>query len=334
MSFEYTIFTGGPGGEIRTKQVSRTKRPEDVVIKITHSGLCYTDIHQRHRDIALGHEGAGVVVDVGSAVRKLKVGDRVGFGFLRGTCGHCSECLTGDDMYCPGADLYSVQGASDVGSLASHAFIPETFAYKIPDSIPSAHAAPFMCAGATVFEALYRYGVRSGDRVGVLGVGGLGHLAIQFARAMGCTVIVFSTNESKCQEALELGAHEFIVFTSAEARKSVIPVNHLLVVSPRQPDWKIFIPLLAPHATIFPLTVDMTGDLTLPALPFIAKGMRVQGSNVAPRSVYAPLLSFAATHNVKPIVQEFPMTQKGLSDAFAALDAGTVRYRAVLVAQD
>ncbi|KAI0033385.1 chaperonin 10-like protein [Vararia minispora EC-137] len=334
MSFEYTIFTGGPDGEIRTRKVSRAKRPGDVVIKITHSGLCFTDVHQKHRDIALGHEGAGEVIEVGPAVKTLKIGDLVGFGLQRGACGVCSECLAGEDSYCPDGDFYShPRGDPNVGSLASHALIPETFAFKIPDGMPSAYAAPFMCAGATVFEALYRYGARAGDRVGVLGVGGLGHLAIQLARAMGCIVIVFSTSESKRTEATTLGAHEFVVYTDEE-RRNVKPVKHLLVVSSRQPDWNIFMPLLSPRATIFPLTVDATGVLAIPAQPLTSKGLRVQGSKVAPRSVFAPMLSFASAHDVKPIVQEFPMTLRGLTDAFAALKVGVVRYRAVLVAQD
>jgi D-arabinose 1-dehydrogenase-like Zn-dependent alcohol dehydrogenase len=250
-------------------------------------------VHQKHRDIALGHEGAGVIVQVGPDVKKLKVfgtsssatcatltrcmfvagtalgSDCVGFffhalrnaaltcGAVRGTCGNCRECFEGEDvrflhflpsihdlihaqMYCATADLYAYpQGDPLTGSLASHAFVRETFAFLIPASMPSAHAAPFMCAGASCFEPLLRLGVRVGERVGVLGLGGLGHMAVQLARAMGCVVVVLSSSEGKREEAMKLGAHEFVVTKGVAKLEGVEQIRHLLVVSSAPPDWRL-----------------------------------------------------------------------------------------------
>ncbi|KAI0032511.1 chaperonin 10-like protein [Vararia minispora EC-137] len=334
MSFEYSIFSGSENGDIVVKKTERPFRPNDVIIKITHTGLCYTDVHQRKRDMALGHEGVGIVERIGPDVQTIEVGDRVGFSVVRDTCRRCKECLAGEDMYCVKPDIYShPTGSTNLGSLASHAVISETFVFCIPEAIDNLYAGPLMCAGATVFEPLYRYGVRAGERVGIVGVGGLGHLAIQFANKMGCEVVVFSSTDSKRDEACELGAHEFHTTKGKEKLEGVKPIKYLLVTTSSQPDWGLFVPIMDTRSTIFPLTVSEEA-FDISSFHIITKGMRIQGSDVAPRSVYHALLDFAAAQGIKPMVKQFPLTKDGIEKAFAAIEDGSLRYRAVLVAQD
>ena len=189
-----------------------------------------------------------------------------------------------------------------------------------------------MCGGATVFNALETYNIRPTDRVGVVGVGGLGHLAIQFAASFGCEVVVFSGTDSKKEEAIKLGATEFYATKGAKELAISKPIKHLLVTTAQQPDWSIYFNILAPEATVFPLSVDPIGELKVPYMPFLLNGIRVQGSVVAPRAVLWKMLDFAAQHAIRPMINEFPLTREGIEEAFEWLEKGKMRYRGVLVA--
>jgi D-arabinose 1-dehydrogenase-like Zn-dependent alcohol dehydrogenase len=201
--------------------------------------------------------------------------------------------------------------------------------YKIPDSIALAHAAPLMCGGATVFHVLQSFDLKSTQRVGVIGIGGLGHLAIQFAAKMGCEVVVFSSSESKRAEAMKLGAKEFVVL-QAGAELAIEPIDHFIITTSQPPEWKKFIPILAPGATIYPLTVS-AGDFHLPYEAITWGELRVQGSLVATRKVYKEMLGFAALHGIRPIIEEFPMSTEGIETSMERLRSGKMRYRGVLV---
>lgn len=216
------------------------------------------------------------------------------------------------------------------GSFSSHAIWKEDFLFPIPHAIASEHAAPLMCGGATVFNALQFHGVKSTDRVGIIGVGGLGHLAIQFASKMGCQVVVFSGTDSKKDQAMELGATEFYPTKDVKQLKIGKPIDHLLVTTSSQPDWSMFLPVMAPSGTIYPLSVS-EGDLTIPYMPLILQGLKVQGSLVAARQIHREMLEFAAVHNIRPIIETFPMSIEGVEKAFAHLEEGGMRYRGVLV---
>ncbi|KAL1696168.1 chaperonin 10-like protein [Schizophyllum commune] len=333
MSIEYTVFKGSESGRIYKDSASRQLRPDDVVVKITHSGLCYSDVHFKHRDMVIGHEGVGVVASVGPACTLFKAGDRVGWGFVRDTCGHCDMCYEGEDMYCETADTYGNKSL-DTGSLASHAVIRESFLFTIPDAVSLEDAAPMMCAGATVFEALTRYGVKSTDRVGVIGVGGLGHLAIQFAAKMGCEVVVFSSTDNKREEALAMGATEFYAVKGLTELPVERKIHCLLSTGSGQIPWGLYMPIMAPKGKIFPLTVEIGNFVGLPALPINGKGLTLQGSTVAPRQVFPKMLAQVAQHGIKPIIETFPMTEAGIAQAMERVESGKMRYRAVLVAED
>jgi D-arabinose 1-dehydrogenase-like Zn-dependent alcohol dehydrogenase len=188
-----------------------------------------------------------------------------------------------------------------------------------------------MCAGATVFNALQSFGAKSSDTVGIIGVGGLGHLAIQFASKMGCKVIVFSSTDSKKAEAIKLGADEFIATKSVKELLVSSPIDHLLVTTSFQPKWKQFLPIMAPGGTIHPLTVSPE-DLQIPYMPIIAGELKIQGSLVAARQVHREMIEFAAHHGIRPIIEEFPMTVEGIEESMMKLEEGKMRYRGVVVA--
>lgn len=186
-----------------------------------------------------------------------------------------------------------------------------------------------MCAGATVWNALTAYNARPTETVGIVGVGGLGHLAIQFAAKFGCRVVVLSSSDSKKAEALRLGAHEFIATKGASKISVAQKLDRLLVTTSAQPDWKLYVPIMNPGATIHPLSVD-SGDFAIPYGPLILKGLTIQGSVVAPRQIHRDMLKFAALHGIKPVIQEFPLSEAGIQDAMDKLEKGEVHFRAVL----
>ncbi|KAI1774953.1 GroES-like protein [Hypoxylon cercidicola] len=330
MSLTFTVFKGDKSGS--PKQTTTTKPKEltgdNVLVRITASGVCGTDLHYRTVDMVLGHEGVGVVEATGPMCKVFKKGDRVGWGYEHDSCGHCQQCLTGTETYCAGRQLYSYANL-DQGSFASHAIWREAFMFKIPDSISDEDAAPLMCGGATVFNALNAYSTLPTETVGVMGVGGLGHLAIQFAAKMGCRVVVISSTESKKDEAMRLGAHEFIATKGQTELKVSHLLDRLLVTTAIQPNWAQLVPLLAPGASVHPLSVD-GGNFEIPYMPLIAIPITVQGSIIASRYIQKRQLEFAALHQIKPVVEVFPMTEAGIKEAMDKLESGQIHFRAVL----
>lgn len=327
----FTVFKGSKDGSIKKSETTRDLSGDEVLLRVTASGLCGTDLHYRKADMVLGHEGVGVVEEVGPDAKLLKKGDRVGWGYEHDCCHHCQECLRGNETYCPERKLYGLADL-DRGSFANASIWSEKFLFKIPDNISDEDAAPLQCGGATVFNALHAYNAQPTETVGVMGVGGLGHLAIQFAAKMGCRVVVLSGSDRKKDEAMKLGAHEFVATKNAKELKVSKPLNRLLVTTSVPPDWNLVLPILAPGATIHPLTVA-EGDFAIPTMPMIAQGLTIQGSVVASRYIHQRMLEFAALHGVKPIIQKFPMTVEGIEKAMKTLDDGEMRYRGVLVPQ-
>lgn len=331
MAIEFTVFKGSPDGTIKqaTTRKDDLKR-DDVLVRITHSGVCFTDVHYQHADMALGHEGAGVVEATGPEAKDLQKGDRVGWGYEHDCCGRCRHCLTGWETLCRERKMY---GSADLdqGSFGSHAVWREAFLFKVPDGISNENAGPLMCGGSTVWNALHVAQARPTARVGVLGVGGLGHLAIQFAAKMGCQVVVFSGTDSKKDEAKKLGASEFYATKGVKELKIGKPIDNLLVTTSSQPDWKLYLEVMAPGGVISPLSVD-ANDLKIPYMPLLSNGLRVQGGIVSSRQVHRDMLDFAAFHGIKPVNMTFPLTLDGVKQSLNTLEEGKMRYRGVLVA--
>ncbi|KIY66921.1 NADP-dependent alcohol dehydrogenase [Cylindrobasidium torrendii FP15055 ss-10] len=336
MVYSGTTFRGDSNGDIvATKFARDALAPNEVLVNITHSGLCGTDLHFLHADIVLGHEGVGVVQEVGSEVKRFKVGDRAGWGYIQETCRSCTPCLDGKDQYCLSKGMY-FESRTDQGSMGEIAILPDQWLFHIPESLSSAAAAPLMCGGSTVFTPLAE-SIRPTERVGVIGIGGLGHLAIQMASKMGCVVVVFSGTESKRDEAIKLGASEFYATKGVEDF-STLGVKHkltsLLITTAQIPDLKpYFANLLAPNAKVFPLTGGFFPKIEIPYDIMIFQGISVIGSNLASRKTHMEMLEFCAHNKIAPMIEEFPMTKEGITEAVQKLEAGKMRYRGVLVAQ-
>ncbi|KAJ7497687.1 chaperonin 10-like protein [Mycena latifolia] len=330
MSVEFTVFKGSANEGIAESKTQHTAPTgNQVLVKITHSGICGTDEHYKHADMVLGHEGVGTVQQVGESVKGFNVGDIVGWGYTHKTCGTCEQCLLGQDQYCPNREFYGVHNLHQ-GSFGSHAIWDASFLFKVPEGLAPEHAAPLMCGGATIFEVIESYNIRPTDRVGVVGIGGLGHLAIQFLAKMGASVVVFSSTESKREEALRLGATEFYATKGVE-KFEMDKLDHLLVTTSIVPNWNPYLSVMKPKSTIYPLTVSF-GELVIPSLPVLVQGITIQGSAVAARSVHKRMLEFAARNHIEPVIERFPLTKSGVEEGMTRLREGKMRYRAVLVA--
>ncbi|CAL5865908.1 uncharacterized protein PFLUO_LOCUS114 [Penicillium psychrofluorescens] len=328
---EFNIFRGSEGGEIVPDTTRATLGPGDVFVEISHAGLCGTDRLFRTKGIALGHEGAGTVRDAGGAVDQFRVGDKVGFGWVQKVCGHCDYCITDKDQYCTHRENYGTHGF-EIGAFATHAVWHESMLIKLPDELECQYAPPLMCGGATVWEALTSDGIKPGDRVGIAGIGGLGHMAIQFASTLGCDVVVFSRDASKRDEAMSLGAKEFHVLQDGVAATGVKQVRHLMWCASIPPDLSQVLQRVAPDGTIHLLTISYQ-SIPTPLLPLVSNGIRLRGSAVASRLAIRKMLRFVALHGLRPITMTWPMTRDGIQAAFTTLEQGKMRYRGVLVGQ-
>ncbi|KAI0851981.1 GroES-like protein [Daldinia vernicosa] len=327
----FTVYKGSKNGVTKSSATKPENLTGDkVLLRITASGLCGTDLHSLHDDVILGHEGVGIVEAVGPEGKHLKKGDRVGFGYQHDSCGNCRNCLTGNETYCADRAMYGTDKV-DQGSFASYAIVREAFLHKIPEGMSDVDAAPLQCAGATVFAVLQAYNTRPTETVGVVGLGGLGHLAIQFAAKMGNRVIVLSGSDRKKDQAMKLGAHEFVSTKGKDKLEVSTPIDRLLVTTSAQPSWELILPIMAPGSAIYPLSVD-SGNLEIPYIPLIFNGIGVQGSLVASRNVHREMLAFAALHGIRPITETFPMTEEGVREAIDKLERGDVHLRAVLTA--
>ncbi|KAM0739426.1 hypothetical protein ACQRIT_007163 [Beauveria bassiana] len=319
MSISFQVFRGSEEGIIISSETSCELKDNEVFIEITHSGVCGTDELFLHSGQALGHEGVGIVRQVASGVEIVHVGDRVGFAYVRHVCSSCDMCATGHDQYCRKVRVYG-ECDFDVGSFGSGVVWDANHLFPIPETYESAHAAALMCAGASVWECLQdpREPARPSERVGVLGIGGLGHLAIKLASAMGCEVIALSRSETKREAAMSFGANEFHILDMTSevlSEKQIAPVKRLLLcsTSSAMEDLGRLMPLVDTGGIIYPLGVSF-GELKVPLLAVMAKGLRIQGSR---RRIY-------------PTIMTFPLTSEGIETSMRELREGRIRYKAVL----
>ncbi|KAK0654879.1 NADP-dependent alcohol dehydrogenase [Cercophora newfieldiana] len=332
MGIDFTVFKGSASGSIVEAKGYREAGPTEVLVKISHCGVCGTDEHYRHTDQGLGHEGIGIITEVGSMVHTLsefRVGDRVGMSYFQKVCGYCDFCVSGRQNMCSNVVFFGT-GNHDQGCFGTAVAWDISCLFKIPDEIPSEFAGPLMCGGSTVWSPLADFNIKPGTRVGIVAVGGLGHLAIQFAAKMGMEVVVFSGTESKKQQALELGASEFHVASGPGSLDKVEKVGALLITSSVSPDMAVYLPVLAQGALMFPLTVGFE-QMKLTPMDLITRNLKVIGHVVSGTPNVRQMLRFAAKQGIKPIIETFPMTRDGVEEAMTKLRDGKMRYRGVLV---
>jgi uncharacterized zinc-type alcohol dehydrogenase-like protein len=304
----------------------------EVEVKISHCGVCHSDVHLIDNDWGIskypfipGHEIVGSVVAVGSEVKDRKVGERVGIGWQSDSCGICEWCRQGDEHLCAKAQPTCI-GRN--GGYADRIRVNSRFAIPVPKVLESENVAPLLCAGITVYSPLRNHDIRPSSRVGVIGIGGLGHIGLQFAKAFGAEVTAFSTSKDKEAEAKSLGAHHFVNTRDTGALKKVAgSFDFLLSTVSADQDWQGYVNALRPKGTLCVVGVPPSA-IALQAFPLIAGQRAVAGSPTgSPRDLHE-MLDVAARHGVKAITEKFAMAKA--NDAVAKVKKNQVRYRAVL----
>jgi uncharacterized zinc-type alcohol dehydrogenase-like protein len=307
-------------------------KPNEVAIRITHCGVCHSDVHLIDNDWGFskypfipGHEIVGRVIAAGSDVKDRVIGERVGVGWQADSCGICEWCRQGDEHLCAKSQPTCV-GRN--GGYADMVRVNSRFAIPVPEVLESENVAPLLCGGITVYSPLRNHGVRPSSRVGVIGIGGLGHMGLQFAHAFGAEVTAFSTSKDKEAEAKTLGAHHFVNTRDTAALKKVAgSFDFLLCTVSADQDWQGYVNALRPKGT---LCVVGASPSAMQILPFslISGQKAVAGSPTgSPRDLHE-MLDVAARHGVKAITERFAMS--AANEAVARVKKNQVRYRAVL----
>ncbi|MGD0464928.1 MAG: NAD(P)-dependent alcohol dehydrogenase [Tepidisphaeraceae bacterium] len=307
--------------------------PEDVEVRVTHCGICHSDIALIDNDFGFssyplvpGHEVIGMVAAVGSQVREPRPGQRVGIGWSCGSCGKCEWCQRGEQMYCANEKL-TIVGRH--GGWASSVRAHWNYALVIPDALDSAAAAPLLCAGTTVFTPLIHYNVTAPMRTAVVGIGGLGHLAVQYLAAFGCEVTAISSSHDKDETARKFGATHFIATrNSDELAKAQRSFDFILSTVPADVNWPALIDALRPQGRLAICGIPES-DLKFNVFSILGE-KSVSGARSGSPSDTAQMLAFSARHGIAAMIESFAM-----SDVNKAVDhvrTGKARYRAVLVA--
>ncbi len=313
--------------------------PGEVLIKVEACGVCHGDLDVwqgafPYTDIAAypivpGHEVAGVVEEVGAGVDWPEKGMRVGMPWLYSSCGHCAACLEGDEVLC--SDI-QITGVTKDGGFQEFMSAPARHISELPDGIDFADAAPLMCAGLTVFAGLRNAGFEPGDRVAITGLGGLGHMGVLYARAMGGRVAVISSTMEKEKEARALGAERFINAKTDDVTKALQGweggADVIIATAPSAAMMKACFPGLGRHGTLVVVGV-IEDELSFAPTDFILAERRVIGSLIGSRADIRDALGFAVAHGIKPVITKFPLERLG--EALDQMQNGTLSGRGVIV---
>lgn len=303
----------------------------DVRVSITHCGLCHTDIHAIDNYYGIttypfvpGHEIVGYVSDVGSAVSELKEGDRVGIGWQGRSCMKCEWCLQGEEQLC--LDIVDSGTWVPYGGFSSSVLVDSRFAYLLPDAMPSEVAAVLMCAGIAVYSPLRLHAKQSPQKIGVIGVGGLGHLALQFAHALDYDVTAISSSLEKKQQALAFGAEHFISSDDKTSlRQAEFGFDLLLCTASGKIDWEPLLNTLKKNGT---LVVVGFPDVSFNSTDLVAHQLSIAGSFLGTPAKMREMLSFAQDQDIMPKVELMPMTE--VNEAIQRVRENKARYRIVL----
>ena len=305
---------------------------EEVEIAVEHCGLCHSDLSIIDNEwgfsaypVVGGHEVVGKVVALGDGAKGLKLGQRVGLGWMSASCMTCQSCLQGQPQLCR-AGVPTIVGHH--GGFASRVRAHWLWVCPIPAGLDPAKAGPLLCGGITVFEPLLNFGIKPIHRVGVVGIGGLGHMALKFARAWGCEVTAFTSSAAKRQEALELGAHRVVSSVEASEMKALAgQLDMVLVTVNVMLNWRALMSTLAPNGRLHVVGV-LPQAMEIEAFALIGGQRSVSGSPTGSRQDIDTMLAFAARHRIEPQTEHFALDR--INDALAHLRAGKARYRVVL----
>jgi uncharacterized zinc-type alcohol dehydrogenase-like protein len=308
----------------------------DVLIGIAYAGICHSDVeHARslrgatRYPLVPGHEIAGVVEAVGSGVTRFRIGDRVGVGNMVDACGTCANCVAGLEQYCAARVLtYGAVGRDGrvtQGGYAEKVVVDERFVLRIPDAIPLANAAPLFCAGITMYSPLRHWKAGPGRRVGIIGFGGLGHVGVQIARALGAHTTVFDLSDAKRADALRLGADEFRLAGDFDGLAGTLDL--LISTVPAALDLATWLGLLARDGTLVWLSIPGV-PLSLPPAALLANRRSISGSRSGGIPETQEMIDFCAAHGIRAEVEV--IAAGAIDAAYERLLAGDVRYRFVI----
>lgn len=319
----------------------REPRPNDIQIGILFCGVCHSDIHQARNEwgsstfpMVPGHEIIGKVTALGSAVSDFKIGEMVGVGCLVDSCRTCSDCEDHLEQFCNAATFTynapdKISGGSTYGGYSSQIVVDQHFVLHISDKLDPAGAAPLLCAGITTYSPLKHWQVGKGDKVGIVGLGGLGHMGVKFARAMGAHVVLFTTSVNKIDDAKRLGAHEVVISKDAEAMQ-----QHRLSF-----DFILNTVAAAHNLDSFTELLKRDGTLCLVGVPdhphpspaignLIFKRRKIAGSLIGGLKETQEMLDFCAEHNIVSDIEIIPIQQ--INQAYERMLKSDVKYRFVI----
>ena len=322
----------------------RTPGPRDVQIDVLFCGICHSDLHQVRNEwqkvmptvypCVPGHEVVGRVVRVGGAVRKFKEGDLAGVGCLVGSCRICSACRDGQEQFCEGPATFTYNapdkhlGGVTYGGYSESLVVDEAFALRVPSRLDPAGAAPLLCAGITTYSPLRHWNVRKGQKVGVVGLGGLGHMGVKLANAFGARVVVFTTTAGKSEDAVRLGAHDVVVSrNTAEMQKHLGSFDFILDTVSATHDLNAYLNLLKRGGT---MTLVGAPETPLPVEVFgLLFGRRqLAGSIIGGIRETQEMLDFCAEHGIVSDVEVIPIQK--INEAYDRLARSDVKYRFVI----
>ena len=335
------------GKHLEEMEVEREQPKDDeVTIEVLYCGVCHSDIHQVENDwkntiypCVPGHEIIGRITETGAALTDFKTGDIVGVGCMIDSCQHCKPCADGEEQFCQGSvgPTMTYNGYfkpadkkfNTFGGYSTHIVANKKFLLRIPEKLDIAAAAPILCAGVTTYSPLKHWNVKAGDKVGIVGIGGLGHMAVMLAKAMGAKVTAITTKEEKRKAALALGADDVLVSEDKDEMKAYETMfDFILVTIPDPFDINPYICLLNVRGSL--VTVGLLGPYKVPTNNMeVAKlGRSIGGSLIGGIRETQEVLDFCAEHNILPQVQMINI--EDINDAFDKVKNEEVRFRYVI----
>ena len=305
---------------------------EEVDIKVHYCGICHSDLSMLNNEWGMtqypfvpGHEIIGEVVEIGSQVKGLKAGDLVGLGWASSSCMHCKQCMDGSHHLC-GSLEGTIVGRH--GGFADFVRCHWSWAILLPEGIDKQKAGPLLCGGITVFNPIIIAGIKPTDKVGVIGIGGLGHMALKFLNKWGCEVIAFSSHPDKKEQILAMGATKVINSRDPKELESIAgSLNFILNTTNVKLDWNSYLTTLAPKGKLHTVGAVLE-PMEIPAFSLIMGEKSVGGSPIGSPALTKTMLEFCVRHNIYPMVEEFPIQQ--VNEAMSHLEAGKARFRIVL----
>ena len=319
----------------------RDPGPHDVLIDILYCGVCHTDIHFINNDwgfsifpMVPGHEIVGRVAAVGDHVTKFKTGDMAGVGCLVDSCRECDYCNEGLEQYCQGGGVFTYSGIEKDGKTVTQGgysnkiVVEERFVLKVSEKLSPAHAAPLLCAGITTYSPLRHWKVGKGHKIGIIGLGGLGHMAIKFAASFGAEVTVLSTSPNKKEDALKLGAHNFVVTKDEEQVKLVANTfDFILDTLSASHDYNMYVSMLKVDGTL--ICVGLPPEpITVPAFNLVFTRKCVAGSLIGGLPETQEMLDYCAANNIVSDIEVIPIQK--IQEAYERMLMNDIKYRFVI----